>query len=146
MDINEYKAWMLSNKKFQKAYEKYDLGFEVGRAVIKARVFKGISQEKLAKLVETKQPSIARIENGKSLPSLRFLAKLAKAMGTYLLAPRFAFLETKTALRSITANEIIPIPAVDNFDLIDANISYKEPISYRTPNYSFSSLLNEISI
>jgi transcriptional regulator with XRE-family HTH domain len=38
-------------------------------------------QAQLAKMVGTRQPSIARLENGNSLPSLSFLQRLAAALG-----------------------------------------------------------------
>lgn len=95
MNLKEYKQKALSNKTFKDEYEKYDLSFEIGQMIIEARILKGLTQAKLAQLVKTKQPGIARLENGKSLPSLSFLEKIAKAFGTYLLAPRFAFFDSK---------------------------------------------------
>jgi transcriptional regulator with XRE-family HTH domain len=100
MKLQEYKKDALKNKAFRKEYERYDLAFEIGQMVIKARILKGLTQEKLAKLVKTKQPSIARLENGQTLPSLTFLERIAKAFGTYLHAPKFAFMETTVEVKS----------------------------------------------
>lgn len=71
----------------------YDLGFEVADMLLRARISRGVSQAKLAKLIKSKQPNIARIENGNYLPSLKTLNKIAKAFDSYLIAPKFAFLE-----------------------------------------------------
>ena len=93
MNLEELKEALLRNEEFKKEYSKYDLAFEIAEMVTDARIKLGITQGRLADLVGTKQPSIARLENGDSLPSLSFLEKIARKMGTYLIAPKFAFLE-----------------------------------------------------
>ena len=40
----------------------------------------GLTQAQLAEMVGTRQPSIARLENGTSTPSLTFLTKVAEAL------------------------------------------------------------------
>lgn len=74
---------------FRKEYEKSDFAFEVGNSVISARIEAGFSQKELAEKVGTKQPSIARIESGRSLPSLSFLERIATALNTSLIPPQF---------------------------------------------------------
>ena len=93
MNIKELKEELLKNEKFRKEYERKDIALEIGEMIIDARVKVGFTQKKLADKVKTKQPSIARLENGNSLPSIGFLEKIAKAFGTELIPPRFAFLE-----------------------------------------------------
>ncbi|HWQ83694.1 MAG TPA: helix-turn-helix transcriptional regulator [Anaerolineales bacterium] len=44
------------------------------------RLQRGLTQAQLAELVGTQQPSIARLENGSSIPSLSFLHKIASAL------------------------------------------------------------------
>jgi len=39
-----------------------------------------LTQTQLAELVGTRQPSIARLENGSSVPSISFLKKVAAAL------------------------------------------------------------------
>lgn len=80
----------------------YDLGFEVADMLLRARISRGVSQVKLAKLIKSKQPNIARIENGNYLPSLKTLDKIAKAFDSYLIAPKFAFLEDEDKKESKT--------------------------------------------
>jgi transcriptional regulator with XRE-family HTH domain len=87
------KQKLLQDKARREAYQKVDLGFEIGKMITDARIAKNMTQQKLAQLVGTKQPSIARIEKGDSLPSLSFLQKLARAFNTQLLPPRLEFLE-----------------------------------------------------
>lgn len=103
MKLHEYKAKALKDVSFEKEYSRYDLAFEIGQMVLEARIIKGMTQVKLAEKLKTKQPSIARLENGQSLPSLTFLEKIAKALGTYLLAPKFASLQMPyTTVHNVT--------------------------------------------
>lgn len=61
-----------------------DLAFQIGTQIEVARARKGMTQKELAERVGTKQPSIARIESGVSLPSVLFLIKIANALGLNL--------------------------------------------------------------
>jgi transcriptional regulator with XRE-family HTH domain len=45
---------------------------------------RGMTQAELAEMVGTKQPSIARTENGKTEPRISFLRRLAEALGARL--------------------------------------------------------------
>ncbi len=78
MDSKEY------FKKQGIKYE-YDLDFEITNIVLEARLSKGWTQRQLAEAVGTKQPSIARVENGEVEPSISFLNKVAKAVGKKLI-------------------------------------------------------------
>jgi len=113
------------NPTFRKECEKIDLAFEIGNQVFSARIDAGLSQEKLAQKIGTKQPSIARIESGASLPSLSFLEKIAKALGTRLLPPQFE-VNINASYDSTTQTEeaqISPYTAsVEGVDFNNANI------------------------
>lgn len=93
MSLEELKTKLLKNEKFRDEYYKKDLAFEIGQMLFEARVEKGVTQNELAKEIGTKQPSIARIENGKALPSLKILEKIARAFNSYLVPPAFGFME-----------------------------------------------------
>lgn len=92
MDFKEYKKQQLANDDFRKEYQKQNLRFETSQLITEARLYKNLSQKDLAGLVGTRQPSIARIESGVTLPSLSFLERIAEALGTYLVAPKFGFM------------------------------------------------------
>ena len=66
----------LKDPEFQAAVAEMEPGYQIARL----RILKGLTQKQLAKLVGTRQPSIARLENGSSLPSLSFLEKVAEAL------------------------------------------------------------------
>jgi len=87
-------------KKFDKKYPqvkekvKNDLAFQIGRNVERLRLAEGYSQRELARKVKTKQPSIARLESGVSLPSLRFLLNIAHILNVevvQLIKPRVKY-------------------------------------------------------
>lgn len=117
MNIQDLEKELLKNPEFGDIYlHGKNLNFEISKMVINARIAKGLTQEKLAKKMGTKQPSIARIERGTSLPSLSFLAKMAEALNTELIAPKFEMLENKMSETS--------------------TIIYKEPASSHAGYYS----------
>lgn len=70
-----------------------DFAFSVAQEVLEARLTKNLTQTQLAKKMATKQPAITRMEDGIGFPSLKLLFKMAKALGTVLIPPKFAFLE-----------------------------------------------------
>ena len=61
---------------FMAAAEELEPGYQVARL----RMLRGLTQTQLADMVGTRQPSIARLENGSSTPSLSFLSKIAEAL------------------------------------------------------------------
>lgn len=55
-----------------------DLYFDVADLFTQVRLEKGWTEKKLAKLLGTKQPGVARWESGASVPTIKILEKLAK--------------------------------------------------------------------
>lgn len=92
MKLKDFKKQLLKDPEFKKEYEKYDLAFEIGEMLLEARIIKGVTQQKLAEMIGTKQSGIARAERGISLPSLSFLEKIAKAFCTNLIV-KFGFMD-----------------------------------------------------
>ncbi len=72
----------MKDKSYKKAYNELEFEFSLIRAIIDARLKKGITQKEIAKRMGTKQSSIARFESGKYNPTLAFVQKLANAVGT----------------------------------------------------------------
>jgi len=69
---------------YREAYERLGPEFEVARALIEARKRAGFTQAELAARMETTQSAVARMESGRVPPSMRTLAKVARATGTRL--------------------------------------------------------------
>ncbi|MDP9249040.1 MAG: helix-turn-helix domain-containing protein [bacterium] len=110
MKINDVKKEILKKNPAIELIVKKDLAFQVGRMLTNARLMQGMTQEKLAKLIGTKQPAIARVENGASLPNLSFLKKIAeKAFRSYLIPPRFAFMKEEDAFTMDLINRGVKI-------------------------------------
>lgn len=65
---------------FRKASKELELEFALVRAILNARINKGVTQKELANRVGTKQSSIARFESGAYNPTLSFVQKLARAL------------------------------------------------------------------
>lgn len=103
MNLKDFKKNLLKNPAFKKEHEKYDLAFEVGEMLFEARIIKGVTQEKLAKMISTKQAGIARAESGSYLPSLSFLKKIAAAFNTNLIV-RFGFMNNVNVKINETAH------------------------------------------
>ncbi len=75
---------LMQDPEFAKAYEDSAEEFILAREIIKARVAAGLSQQELARKMETTQSAVARLESGHHLPSMATLKKLATATGTKL--------------------------------------------------------------
>ena len=78
-DMTRFEDWeaeKLKNPDFSVAAEALEPGYQIARL----RILRGLTQTQLAELVGTHQPSIARLENGSSVPSLSFLRKVAAAL------------------------------------------------------------------
>lgn len=78
-----HRKWS-ENPKYRKAHAELAPEFELARAVMKARTLAGLTQEQLARRMETTQSVIARLESGRVRPSTLTLARLAAATGTRL--------------------------------------------------------------
>ncbi|HJZ24439.1 transcriptional regulator [Candidatus Roizmanbacteria bacterium RIFCSPHIGHO2_02_FULL_37_24] len=84
LDFNIWLKDKLKDPEFKAEYDRQEPEFAVIRAVLRARMDKGITQKQLAEKVGTKQSAIARLESGKANPSIGFLQKVAEALGTTL--------------------------------------------------------------
>lgn len=112
MNLSELKKQLLANKKIKEEFEKKDvenLAIEIGSQIFRARTMKGFTQARLARKMNTKQPSIARAEGGNDLPSLSFLQKMAEKLGTYLIPPKFAFLENINAYITNNSSDMLEL-------------------------------------
>jgi ribosome-binding protein aMBF1 (putative translation factor) len=84
--LSDLKAALLADPDVRAIYDELAPEYEIARAVIKARIAAGLTQEQLAQRMGTTQPVIARLESGRAKPSMSTLLRVAKATGT---RPRF---------------------------------------------------------
>ncbi len=80
MNWKEHKKRLLKDPEFRKEYEALEPEYKLASTLIRLRLAKGLTQEQLAKLLNTKQESIARLESGSSLLSLSTVKKIADAL------------------------------------------------------------------
>jgi ribosome-binding protein aMBF1 (putative translation factor) len=76
-----HKKW-LKEPKYKKAYDALEEEFVLAGAVMDVRNRAGLTQEELARRMGTTQPVVARLESGRSRPSMRTLERLAEATGS----------------------------------------------------------------
>lgn len=79
-----HKTWM-KEPKYRKAFEALEEEFVLASAVIDARNRAGLTQQELARGMGTTQPVVARLESGRTRPSMRTLERVAKATGSRVL-------------------------------------------------------------
>lgn len=80
MNWKKHRLELLKDPQVRKAWEENRLEYEIARAIIKARIEKGLTQGQLAKKLKTRQSVISRFENAGTVPSISFLKRLAQAL------------------------------------------------------------------
>jgi DNA-binding XRE family transcriptional regulator len=103
MDWKEHKKRLMKDPEFRKEYGALEPEHRLASTLIRLRLAKGLTQEELARLMNTKQESIARLESGNSLPSLTTVKKAAEALDADLeinLRPRRQRVASSAALES----------------------------------------------
>ena len=79
--LDDYLAEQIQDAEFKAAWDALEPAYQLARL----RIQRGLTQAQLAELVGTKQPSIARLESGRTEPKVSFLRKVAEAMGAELV-------------------------------------------------------------
>jgi len=80
----ELHAKWMQNPEYKREYEKLDGEFALFEALLKARARAKMSQEDVARRLNTTQSAIARLEGGKVSPSIAMLRRYAHAVGAEL--------------------------------------------------------------
>lgn len=78
-----HKKWS-RDPEYRAAYDELGPEFDLARSLIEARTRAGLTQEQLARKMDTTQSVIARLESGRVRPSTKTLEKLARATKTRL--------------------------------------------------------------
>ncbi len=74
--LKDWQTEQLKDPEFIAAANELEPGYQIARL----RIQRGLTQAQLAEMVGTRQPSIARLENGNSIPSLSYLRRIADAL------------------------------------------------------------------
>ena len=79
--LNTFRAEIFNNNPAVKAaYDDQEAEFSLVKTMIQARMNAGLTQEQVAERMVTTQSAIARIESGKTLPSMKTLTRYAKVL------------------------------------------------------------------
>lgn len=81
-DLADLKARILANPETRADYDAQAPGYQIAHELIAARARAGLTQSELAECMHTTLSTIARLESGRTLPSMRTLARYAKATGS----------------------------------------------------------------
>lgn len=76
-------GWM-KEPAYREAYEAMGEEFALATALLEARAKADLTQEEVARRMQTTQASVARLESGRGNPSTRTLERYAAATGTRL--------------------------------------------------------------
>lgn len=79
-----FKKELLKDKAFAREYKRLEPQYALISQVIGRRIEKKMTQAQLAKKIGTKQSAIARMESGQANPTIEFLERVARALGTKL--------------------------------------------------------------
>jgi ribosome-binding protein aMBF1 (putative translation factor) len=82
--LDDWHRESMKDPEFRKAYEALKPKYDLIRAILDARIKRGVTQAVLAKRVGTTQSAIARFESGQGNPTLEFLSKVSAAVGARL--------------------------------------------------------------
>lgn len=78
----KHKEMLVEDPEYAKVFTDMEEEFQLVSELIRARIRSGLTQEQLAEKMGTTQSSVARLESGSSLPSLRSLKRYAFATGS----------------------------------------------------------------
>ncbi len=78
----KHKEMMENDPQYARAYADMEDEFQFARELIQARIRAGLTQHQIAEKMGTTQSTVARLESGGSVPSLRSLHRYAQATGS----------------------------------------------------------------
>ena len=79
--LKTLKAQLLADPSTRAAYDAQADEFAMARELIAARTQAGLTQADVAERMGTTQSTVARLEGGKAVPSMRSLQRYAQAVG-----------------------------------------------------------------
>jgi DNA-binding XRE family transcriptional regulator len=101
--ISKLKARWMKDPAFAAAYDGLAEEFAIADALIAARKHARMTQAEVAERMGTSQPTIARLESGRSRPSLATLHRYAAAIGRRLVIS-FGSLDSATGTKTSRRN------------------------------------------
>ena len=104
-----------------------------GFLVLVARELTGLSQRRLARRVGTSQPSLAKIESGARIPTLRTMLRVAAAAGYELVLGLIGADEDPPLLDELDAFALIGVLRPNPHDDLADFVVFREPSVFDAP-------------
>jgi len=104
-----------------------------GYLVLVARELTGLSQRRLAQRVGTSQPSLAKIESGSRIPTLRSLLRVAAAAGYELVLGLIGADEDPPLPDELDAFALLGVLRPDPEDDLADFVAFREPSVFEGP-------------
>ena len=104
-----------------------------GFLVLVARELTGLSQRRLARRVGTSQPSLAKIESGARIPTLRTMLRVAAAAGYELVLGLIGADEDPPLLDELDAFALIGVLRPNPEDDLADFVLFREPSVFEGP-------------
>ena len=82
-NLKDIKARLLKDAEVSAEYSLQAPEFAIARELISARLRAGMTQAELAKRMRTTQSTIARLESGRMMPSMRTFSRYAEATNSH---------------------------------------------------------------
>jgi len=101
MKLKEFRKQLEESQEYLDAKNEIQLQLNLAKAVLRARLKKGWSQDQLAEAIGTKQANISRIESGLSNPTLNIIQKLSTVLDFKINIVDDQFKEPEVAKRLI---------------------------------------------
>lgn len=84
MNLRELRIELEKDPEYNKESRKHQFHYEFAKAVLHARLDRGLSQAKLADLVGTKQANISKIESGQSNITADLIGRISGELGLFI--------------------------------------------------------------
>ncbi len=84
INFKDYHNERMRDPKFKKAYDALEVEFQIIHDVLRKRIEQDMSQRELADKIGSDQATISRLESGNLNPSIKFLKRVARAVGGQL--------------------------------------------------------------
>lgn len=84
ISFQSIKKSLFEDEAFKTEYDNLEARYQIISAIIQARIDQNITQQELATRVGTSKSSISRLESGTYNPSVEYLERIAKGLGSTL--------------------------------------------------------------
>lgn len=81
-DLSQLRPQLLADPEIRAEHDALGPEFIIARELIGARARAGLTQDEIASRMGTTQSTIARLESGRDMPSMRTLMRYAEATGS----------------------------------------------------------------